>query len=273
MALLIVVVWPISKILDLLFGEKKSYEPDEFKHLLETYVSNQEKEKEKELIYTEDTVIETTHLVPDEVSVIIGALNMEDKTCGDVMITIDNVYMLSDDTIFTPELMEEIIEYGHSRIPVFHGKRNMIIGMLLTIQLIRLNPEKLGSIEDLELVEIPHVTSTMSLFKILAQFKTGKSQMAVVLDANDHITPVGILTLEDVFATLIGDKIYDETDRKRAEKKKKEEMIANEIISHREGQYLFRSYSAIKRNTEETLLRRPPFSPQLTSKHEKKITK
>jgi len=90
----------------------------------------------------------------------------------------------------------------------------------------------------------------MSLLKILGQFKTGKSQMAVVIDSDDHITPVGILTLEDVIETLIGDKIYDEMDFKRAEAAKKKEEEAqtqlyiqssidgntkhlHEILSHR----------------------------------------
>jgi len=128
------------------------------------------------------------------------------------MVEMEEVYMLSDETIFTPVLLEEIIYNGHSRIPVYHKHKQFIVGMLLITELIRLNPHEKKSIEELELVEIPHVSSVMPLFDILKQFKTGKSQMAIVLDAEDNLTPIGIITLEDVIETLIGDEIYDEID-------------------------------------------------------------
>jgi len=140
------------------------------------------------------------------------------------MIKIEQVDMVSDETIFTPELLEEVIDSGHNRIPVYHNNKKLIVGMLLVAELIRLNPHEKKSIEVLELIELPHVSSEMPLFHVLRQFKTGKSQMAIVLDAEDNLTPIGLITLEDVIETLIGDEIYDEIDFKKqqeASKRKK----------------------------------------------------
>jgi len=223
MGLFFIVSWPISKILDIIFGRKKTYtQYENFKDMVESYMTD-----DQDQVYIEgdeNTVTQTTPLLPDEVGILIGVLSMKEKTCADAMVGIDNVYMLEDKTVFSLNLMKEIIERGHSRIPVYHGKRHLIIGMFLSKQLICVNPKDEVSLNSLELVEIPHVTSEMPLLKLLNQLKSGKSQMAVVLDALDNLTPVGIITLENVIEELIGGEIFDETDFKKKKQKKMDDL-------------------------------------------------
>uniref|UniRef100_A0A6B2L676 CBS domain-containing protein n=1 Tax=Arcella intermedia TaxID=1963864 RepID=A0A6B2L676_9EUKA len=213
----LLVLFPIAALFDLIFGERKPFKPENFKDLVETYVTDGPEGQEE----SDHLLPSGSREIPEEVSVMVAALAMKEKTCKSAMVQINDVYMLSDKTVFDYKLMEEISECGHSRIPVYHNERNLIIGMLLTSILIKMNPNDSVPMEALELVELPHVSSDMPLYKILNQFKTGKSQMAIVLDSNDNLTPIGIITLEDVIETLIGDEIYDEVDFIKAEKKKK----------------------------------------------------
>lgn len=80
------------------------------------------------------------------------------------------------------------------------------------------------------------VGSDMPLYDMLHQFQTGRSRifhiilfdlfvtlkmywweedMSIVLDPNDHITPQGIITLEDVMEELLQEEIFDEDDYRR----------------------------------------------------------
>jgi CBS domain containing-hemolysin-like protein len=68
------------------------------------------------------------------------------------------------------------------------------------------------TVNDLEVLQIPCVSGSMSLVKLISQFRIGKTKVAVVLDENDNVTPVGIITSEDVFAALITIQLEDEYD-------------------------------------------------------------
>lgn len=66
----------------------------------------------------------------------------------------------------------------------------------------------------MDLETIPRIVSTRSIFWILEQFRSGSCQMAVILDANDNITPIGIVTLEDIFEVLLRTDFFDERDKR-----------------------------------------------------------
>jgi len=50
--------------------------------------------------------------------------------------------MLDIDSIVDKELLRTIYTKGYSRIPVYEGSRDKIVGILLTRDLILINPEK-----------------------------------------------------------------------------------------------------------------------------------
>lgn len=71
-----------------------------------------------------------------------AALDLEKKTAADVMTKIDDVYMLDIQTKLDQKTLREIYSKGFSRIPIFDGSRNNIIGILMARDLILINPEK-----------------------------------------------------------------------------------------------------------------------------------
>jgi len=78
--------------------------------------------------------------------------------------------------------------------------------------LIVINPEEKISLDALDLIMIPQVTTTTPLFDLLNHFQKGKSHMAVVIDSTDFTTIVGIVTLEDIIEELLNVEILDERD-------------------------------------------------------------
>jgi len=202
MGLLFIIAWPISKVLDAILGAQH---PTYFKKRGEL----------KELItHHGNENVEHGILTMDETTIMKGALDMKDKTAMDVMTPLEKVFMLRVDQKLDQDVVQQIAESGRSRIPIYRETRDHIIGVLLVKYLLSrlLTPYTDTVIDDLVLRKLPTVSGSLSLYDLLNQFQTGKSHMAVVVSPADHMTVLGIVTLEDVIEELIQEEIYDEAD-------------------------------------------------------------
>jgi metal transporter CNNM len=123
--LTIPITFPLSAILDKLLGEEVS--------------SNYNKNKMKQLfkIYEEQNLLES-----HERKILDGALDLRDKQIQEVMTPLEKVYMLDIDTLLDKDLLKEIYSKGYSRIPIYEGHREKIVSVLLSRDLILINPEK-----------------------------------------------------------------------------------------------------------------------------------
>ncbi len=108
-------------------------------------------------------------------------------------------------------VIDTIIEYGHSRYPVYNETIDNVLGVLFTKDLIhhKLNPQ-LIILKDL-IRTATFVPDSMPLSKLLWNFQRKKNQLAVVLD--EFGGTAGIVTLEDILEELVGE-IQDEDDTK-----------------------------------------------------------
>ena len=77
------------------------------------------------------------------------------------------------------------------------------------------DPEDCTPIESINIRKMPTVGTRKPLYEMLNLFQTGSSHLAEVVDSDDCMTLVGIVTLEDVIEELIGEEIIDETDEKQ----------------------------------------------------------
>ncbi|KAI0243475.1 hypothetical protein L0F63_006641 [Massospora cicadina] len=135
-------------------------------------------------------------LTLDEVTIISGALDLSSKVAANAMTHRRHVFMVDLDSQLDWVTLRDIQRSGHSRVPVFEGNRDNVIGLLLV-----------------KMYPIPRVIATMSLFELLNSFQKGASHMAVVMDSDSpDAVPLGIVTLEDVIEELIQEEIVDETD-------------------------------------------------------------
>lgn len=149
-----------------------------------------------------------------EKRILTAALEISEKKAGDLMKPLDKVFMLDIDTCLTRDTLNQIYQKGYSRIPIYEKERNNIVGILMSRELILVNPEKmLISIRQLfkvlikNVIEIPVDTK---LEPVLNCFKKGHSHMGIVTELvpkagedEGDIKIVGILTLEDIIEVLI----------------------------------------------------------------------
>ncbi|MEI7576637.1 MAG: hemolysin family protein [Armatimonadota bacterium] len=107
------------------------------------------------------------------------------------------------------DLVELIQTSGHSRIPMFEGTDDEIVGIIhakdLLVTMLRGKPVNLRSLMRPAL----YVTENKSIHDLLADMRHFRTQLAVVKD--EYGGTSGIVTIEDIIEELVGE-IQDEYD-------------------------------------------------------------
>jgi CBS domain containing-hemolysin-like protein len=107
------------------------------------------------------------------------------------------------------EALAAIVDGGHSRIPVYEGSIDRVIGTLHTQDLL----VKVLSGEEFSIRALAReaffVPESKLISELLAEFKVRRQHLAVAVD--EYGGTAGIVTLEDVIEELVGD-IRDEFD-------------------------------------------------------------
>ena len=80
-------------------------------------------------------------LKKDEAMIMHGWLELSKRVVSDCMVSMEEVYMLDEETELDIDVLWEIVGTGHSRLPVFSGNKHNIRGILLVKNLIVVNPE------------------------------------------------------------------------------------------------------------------------------------
>lgn len=195
------VAWPVAKLLDKLLGEDHGtvYKKAGLKTLVTLHKS---------------IGAAGEQLNSDEVTIISACLDLKEKSVGNIMTPMDDVFTMSTDTVLDEDMMDLILSQGYSRIPI-HATDNHhnFVGMLLVKMLITYDPEDGKMVRDFALATLPETRPETSCLDIVNFFQEGKSHMVLVSDypGEDH-GALGVVTLEDVIEELIGEEIIDESD-------------------------------------------------------------
>jgi|SRR5574344_327049 magnesium and cobalt transporter len=140
-----------------------------------------------------------------------GVEDLSKTSVKEVMIPRIDVDFISSN-IPKDELIEKIIESGHSRFPVYTDSIDNVIGVLYVKDLLKtLNGE-----EELDLQKIirkPYfVPESKRIDSLLREFKRHHLHIAIAIDEYGGIS--GIVTMEDIIEEIVGD-IQDEFDKER----------------------------------------------------------
>ncbi|WP_146508086.1 hemolysin family protein [Thalassoglobus neptunius] len=109
----------------------------------------------------------------------------------------------------------ELLEAGHSRIPVVNGSADQIVGILYARDLLEQIGNDHANVSLGDIVrEAFYVPETSTIEALLNQMKQKRLHLAIVLDEYGGVT--GLVTLEDILEEIVGD-IADEFDEDEEE--------------------------------------------------------
>jgi putative hemolysin len=145
----------------------------------------------------------------EEEQMIGGVLELGERRVHEVMIArVDIVALAVDDSL--GEIVETIVSEGHSRIPVYDGNIDNIVGMLYAKDLLPylVGEDRPPSIR--RLVRTPlFVPESMLVDDLLHSLQRRRVHIAIVLD--EHGGTAGLITIEDLIEEIVGE-IQDEYD-------------------------------------------------------------
>ena len=144
----------------------------------------------------------------EEMEMIESVIEFGERQAGEIMTPRTEIVALPVDAD-TETIRRTILEAGHSRIPVYDGDIDNIIGILYAKDLLAM-----GDKDNVNLRSIMRkpffIPETKRLDDLLREFKARKMHMAIVLD--EYGGTAGLVTVEDVIEEIVGD-ISDEYDR------------------------------------------------------------
>jgi CBS domain containing-hemolysin-like protein len=156
-----------------------------------------------------------------EEQLIHRVLDLEDLSVREIMVPRNQMVSVSCDEPLA-RILHKMLEHQYSRIPVYEGQPEHIIGILHYKDLLKLQAE-LGTSPSARpstarfrlraaLRKPPFVPETKPVIEMIEEFRKAHVHMAIVVD--EFGTVSGLVTLEDVLEQLLGE-IEDEHDLAR----------------------------------------------------------
>jgi len=172
---------------------------------------------------------------PDEKKMLHGVFAFYEATVKEVMVPRVEITAL-DINEGQENIRQKIVESGYSRLPVYQGTLDNIIGILYSKDLLRIKDNE--SISLTQLLRPPYfVPESKKVKDLLKEFQRQRLHIAIVVD--EYGGTEGLVTLEDLLEEIVGE-IQDEYDREEVE-----------IEGLGEGIYLIRAKTSIEKVNRE----------------------
>lgn len=167
------------------------------------------REEIQDLIHQPETNIDA-----EEKSMLTGVLEVSETKVREVMVPRSQMVVIDIEQDFD-EILDVIIQSGHSRFPVIGEDRDEVLGVLLAKDLLRYFGSE--DADDVPLLKILRPVSVIPESKrlnaLLKEFRDSHNHMAIVVDEYGGVA--GLLTIEDVLEEIVGE-IDDEHDHEEA---------------------------------------------------------
>ncbi len=150
-------------------------------------------------------------ITPGESLLVHNIIDLENKAIREIMTPRIVMFSLESD-MSVEEAVREIDGKGFTRIPIYENERENVTGYIITHDLFSAKTlsqpnEPIKSLAK-PISFVPESTNALAL---LTRFLKSRRHIAVAVDEYGGVG--GLVTLEDLIETLLGDEIVDETDR------------------------------------------------------------
>lgn len=163
---------------------------------------------EEEIIDIIETIEDEGVLEPEKQALVNSAMEFREKLAEDIMVPMDQVVCVSS-TISKEKLVRIIKESPYSRIPVYEGNPENIIGILPANRYLSLYTAKKQIVLRKILLKPYVFDQKTEITSLLQRMRLNKLHMIFVI--NEKRKKIGLITMEDLLEELVGE-IQDETD-------------------------------------------------------------
>ena len=146
----------------------------------------------------------------DEKEMIYSIFDLSDTLAREIMVPrIDLVAVGVNESV--AEALQKIMDAGHSRVPVYNGTIDNIVGILYVKDLLRSwlelgrQPQTIRGLQR----EVYYVPETKPVSDLLKELQRKRVHIAIVVD--EYGGTAGLVTIEDVLEEIVGE-IQDEHD-------------------------------------------------------------
>lgn len=163
---------------------------------------------EEDLVNIIETIEDEGVLSPETQALVNSAMEFREKLASDIMIPIQKVDSVSS-SMPLKKLAERLRELSYSRVPVYEGSKDNIVGILPVNTFLSAYVSGKPILLRKMLLK-PYVFDAKTEISVLLQrMRLNKLHMVFICDENRQ--KVGLITMEDLLEELVGE-IQDETD-------------------------------------------------------------
>lgn len=155
-------------------------------------------------------VTDAEDLSDEEKSMIHDVIDLGDTIAREVMIPrVDMTAVEDTDSLF--EVLDVMRKTGHSRVPVYHGSVDKIVGIAHIKDLLAPILDQRAEADKVSryMRQATYVPDTKDIIPLLSEMQSAHDQMVIVVD--EYGGTAGVITIEDIVEEVVGE-IEDEFD-------------------------------------------------------------
>ena len=174
-------------------------------------------------------------MVKHERDMLRSILDLEEIEVGAVMTHRKTMEMIDSDAA-PADILNQVVRSPHTRLPVWKGEPDNIVGVLHAKDLLRAMHANLADLDRLDVMSIVtepwFVPETTPLDEQLHSFRERRAHFALIVD--EYGSLMGLVTLEDIIEEIVGE-IVDEHD-----------VALSEVVESDDGSFLIPGTVAIR---------------------------